>query len=161
MWVVSWTLLASWTPKSLFGWRRLLLRAFGASMTVTSRVYGSARIWWPGNLVMEKETVIGPRVLVYSMGPIRIGAHTIVSQDAHLCAGTHDHEHPAFQLSARPIVIGRRCWIAAEAFVAPGAILGDGVVLAARGVAFGTLEPWTVYRGNPAHAYKPRIISPG
>jgi putative colanic acid biosynthesis acetyltransferase WcaF len=155
-WIVCWTLLARWTPKSMFAWRRMLLRAFGARMTPTSRVYGSARIWWPGNLAMEQETAVGPRVVIYSMGLISIGAFTIVSQDAHLCAGTHDHEDPAFPLSPRPIAIGRHCWIAAEAFVAPGAVIADGVVLAARGVAFGRLEPWTVYRGNPAVPYRPR-----
>jgi putative colanic acid biosynthesis acetyltransferase WcaF len=155
-WILCWLLLAAWTPKSLFGWRRMLLRLFGAKMTSTSRVYGSARIWWPGNLTMEAETAVGPRVKVYSMGPIRIGARTVVSQDAHLCAGTHDYEDPAFQLKAPPIDIGEDCWIAAEAFVAPGAVLGDGVVLAARAVAFGKLEVWTVYRGNPAVAYRPR-----
>lgn len=156
LWHLCWYTMASWTPRPFFGWRRCILRWFGARLTKTSRVYGSARIWWPGNLEMGERTAIGPRVNVYCMGRIEIGAGTIISQDAHLCAGTHDYEDPTFQLQAAPISIGRNVWIAAESFVAPGACIKDGVVLAARGAAFGTLEPWTVYRGNPATPLKAR-----
>ena len=156
LWLVSWFLLAYWTPRPFFGWRRLVLRAFGAKMTPTSRVYGSTRIWWPGHLEMGPDSSIGPRAKIYCMGRIRIGAGTIVSQDAHLCAGTHDYDDPAFQLLAQPIDIGSRVWIAAEAFVGPASIVPDGCVIGARAVVRGELEPWGVYVGNPAERVKER-----
>jgi len=81
---------------------------------------------------------------------------TIVSQRAYLCAGSHDISSPAFQLIAKPISIGDDVWIAAEAFVGPGVAVGDGSVLSARACAFSDLEPWTVYRGNPAVPFKAR-----
>jgi len=155
---VTWTLLAAWTPPPLRGWRRGILRRFGAKLSPTANIYGSARIWSPENLVMEDYASIGPRAVIYSMAPIRIGAYSIVSQGAHLCAGTHLIEDSGFQLSARPIVIGKRAWVAAEAFVGPGVTIGDGAVLGARGCAMRDLEPWTVYSGNPATALKARRI---
>ncbi|RZI93474.1 MAG: putative colanic acid biosynthesis acetyltransferase, partial [Variovorax sp.] len=32
LWNVSWAVLASWTPPPLRGWRRFLLKAFGAQL---------------------------------------------------------------------------------------------------------------------------------
>jgi putative colanic acid biosynthesis acetyltransferase WcaF len=91
------------------------------------------------------------------MAPIRIGARTIVSQRAFLCAGSHDIRDPSFQLTSRPISIGDDVWIAAEAFVGPGVAIGDGCVLSARACAFTDLSAWAVYRGNPAAPVKARV----
>lgn len=156
IWGVIWLAFASWTPPFLHPWRRFLLRAFGANIADTASVYGSARIWYPPNLEMAEYSCLGRRVNCYSMAKITIGAYAIASQDAHLCAGTHDIDDPDFQLHAERISIGSRAWIAAEAFVGPGVLVGEGAVLGARGVAFKDLAPWTVYAGNPVREIRKR-----
>ena len=157
-WALTWALLASWTPPQFVGWRRLLLRAFGAKVASTANVYASARIWHPGNLELGAFACIGRGVTAYSMAKITLGPYALVSQGAHLCAGAHDFEDPNFQLYARPITLDHRAWVAAEAFVGPGVTIGEGAVLGARAVAFSDLEPWTVYAGNPAQKIKPRKV---
>lgn len=158
VWMITWTLFATWTPPSMRGWRRFLLRLFGANLSATANVYGSARIWLPSNLRMGAFATIGPRTIIYTMAPITIGEYAVISQGAHLCAGTHDIEDDNFQLYARPISIGSRAWIAAEAFVGPGVVVGEGTVLGARGCAMRDLDTWTVYSGNPAKPVRLRRI---
>lgn len=158
LWGVAWLLLARWTPPPCHRWRRLVLRAFGARVARSARVHASARIWHPGNLELGADTLIGPRVRLYNQGRITIGARATVSQDAHLCASTHDLADPHFQLRLRPIFIGDRCWIAADAFVGPGVTMGKGAVLGARGALFADAEPMGVYRGNPAVPVKQRAL---
>lgn len=158
LWNVSWLLLASWTPAPLHSWRRLILRLFGAKLGEGCGVYPSARIWDPRNLEMGPYSFIGPRVICYSMAKISFGAYSLVSQGAHLCTGTHDISDQHFQLKALPILIGERAWVAADAFVGPGVTIGAGAVLGARGCAFGDLEPWTVYVGNPVRPLKKRVM---
>ena len=155
-WRIAWTLLARWTPPMLSPWRILLLRLFGAEIGPGAAIAASATVWRPRHLRLGRHSSIGPGVDCYCMAPVSIGERTIVSQRAFLCAGSHDVADPDFQLIARPIAIGDDVWIAAEAFVGPGVEIGDGAVLAARGAAFSSLEPWTVYRGNPAAPLKPR-----
>lgn len=138
------------------GWRRTLLRLFGASIAPTARIYGSARVWYPPNLTMDDNAVIGPGVDCYTMAPIHVGAYAVVSQRAHLCAGTHDLDDPQFQLLALPITISAKAWIAAEAFVGPGVVVGEGAVLGARGVTVRDLPPWTIHAGNPARLIRQR-----
>lgn len=153
-----WALAASWTPPQARGWRRMLLRAFGARIASSANVYASAKIWYPPHLTMHGHTTLGPRVRCYNQAPIVLDEHAIVSQDASLCAGTHDHEDPAFQLVTRPIHIGAHAWIAAEAFVGPGVTVGDHAVLGARGVAMRNLDANTIYSGNPAARVRARHI---
>lgn len=156
VWSASWALLARFTPPQLMPIRRALLILFGARIDRRASVRGSARIWWPANLVMGPYASLGPGAICYNVAPVTIEAHAIVSQRAHLCTGTHDIDDPDFPLRERPILIGARSWVAAEAFVGPGVTVGEGAVLGARGVAARDLDPWTVYAGNPARPVRER-----
>jgi putative colanic acid biosynthesis acetyltransferase WcaF len=158
-WQWGWLLLARWTPPPFHRWRIAVLRACGAQVDWSAYVYPNVTVWAPWNLKMGQHATLGPNVTVYNIAQVTIDAKAVVSQQAHLCTGTHDHRDPAFPLYARPIHIGRRAWICASAFVGPGVTVGEGAVLAACGVAFQALTPWTVYRGNPAsvHAQRPEI----
>lgn len=156
VWNIVWLVLASWTPPPMHGWRRFLLRLFGARIARTARVYGSARIWYPPNLDLGEHSVIGWETFCYSQAMIVLDDYAIVSQRSHLCTGSHDIDDPHFQLTARPIHIRSHAWIASDAFVGPGVEVGEGAVLGARGVAFKSLEAWTVYGGNPAREIRKR-----
>jgi putative colanic acid biosynthesis acetyltransferase WcaF len=157
-WNITWGLLASWTPPQMRFWRRFLLKLFGAQLGQACDVRGSARVWYPPHLHLADRALLAERVTCYNMAPITLGRGALVSQGAHLCAGSHDISSATFQLTARPITIGAQAWIAAEAFVGPGVEVGEGAVLGARSVAFRSLEPWTVYSGNPATRIKARVL---
>lgn len=151
-WMTAWLVLCRFTPPPLHGWRRLVLRLFGANVAEGARVHASVRIWHPANLSLGAHALVGPGAILYNQGHIRIGARSVVSQRAHVCASSHDIRSGNFQLLLRPIVIGNECWVAAEAFVGPGVTMGDRSVLAARGVLFTDADPNAIYRGNPATA---------
>ncbi|HEU0043733.1 DapH/DapD/GlmU-related protein [Sphingomonas sp.] len=157
-WGVGWLVLARWTPPPLHGWRRLVLRLFGARLAPGARVHASVRVWYPPNLTLGADALVGPGVQLYNQGRIAIGARSVVSQGAYLCASTHDIADPQFQLVVRPITVGEGCWIAAEAFVGPGVSVGDGAVVAARAALFENARAKGVYRGNPAAWIKERRL---
>lgn len=158
IWQASWLVLCRFTPPPLHRWRAFVLRCFGADVGLRARVHASVHIWLPANLELGAAVLIGPGVRLYNQGHIRIGAGTVVSQRAHVCASSHAIDDPDFQLVLRPVTIGARCWIAAEAFVGPGVTMGDRSVLAARGVLFGGTEADGVYSGNPAVLLKRRNL---
>jgi putative colanic acid biosynthesis acetyltransferase WcaF len=101
-------------------------------------------------VTIRDEATIGHRVILYALGPITIGARATVSQNAHLCAGTHDHRRRDFALLKQPIVIGEGAWICADAFVGPNVRVGDFAIVGARGVAMRDVAPWAIVAGNPA-----------
>lgn len=152
--------LFRYSPRPLHGFRATLLRLFGARLGEGCHFYPGVRVWAPWQLTAGERCGVGDGVTLYTMAPITLGARVVISQGAHLCAGTHDYESPGFQLYARPIVIEADAWLCAECFIGPGVRVGEGAVLGARGVAVRDLEPWTVYAGNPCRAVKQRRLRP-
>lgn len=159
LWTVTWSLLAKPLPRSIgSGWKRFLLKLFGAQIDSTAVVYSSARIYYPPNLIMEKYSCIASDVDCYNVAPVRIGANATVSQGAFLCTASHDITDPHNRLITAPIIIEDQVWIAAAAFVGMGVTIGEGAVVGARAAVFKDVEPWTVVGGNPAKFIKKRII---
>lgn len=141
-----------------YGVRRGILRAFGATIGKRVRIRPSARIEIPWNLTIGDDAIVGDHAILYSLGPITIGARAIVSQYAHLCAGTHDIASRSFKLLRLPITIGAEAWIATEAFVGPGVEVGRQSVLGARSSAYKAMEENVVYVGSPARPIRRRKI---
>lgn len=139
-----------------FGWRRALLRVFGATLDPVCRIRRTVRVECPWNLTIGHDSAIGDDVRLYCLGAVRIGNRVTVSQGAHLCAGTHDYTSRSMPLLRLPIEIGDDCWICAGGFVGPGVIVGEGAILGACSVAMAPLDPWTIYAGNPARAMRQR-----
>lgn len=156
IWGIVWGIFGRLSPIPLHGWRRFLLRCFGARLAPSARVYPSATIWYPPNLDMGAHAVMGPGVICYCMDRIKIDDYAIISQRAHLCGGTHDPDDPHFQLQPMPIEIGRYAWVAAEAFIGPGVRLGEGALVGARGVAVKHVPSWEIWAGNPARKIRDR-----
>ncbi len=142
----------------MHGWRRGILRMFGAKVGNHVHVYSKVRIWAPWNLILDDYCGVGNDANLYSMARIHLKARCIVSQGAHLCAGTHDYEDPMFTLYALPITIGEKAWVCTEAFIGPGVEIGDGAVIGARAVATKSMPAWMVCAGNPCKPLKPRTI---
>lgn len=149
IWNVVWLLLFRPTLRSCHGWRRLLLRAFGAKVGPGAHIYAGARIWAPWNLVVGRAASIADGAEVYNPSPVELGDWAVVSQGAYLCGATHDYESLAFPLKAAPIVIGAHAWVAARAIVQMGVTLGEGCVVGAGSVVTRNMPAWTVCAGAP------------
>lgn len=158
LWGVAYVVLFRCSPKPLHFWRNWVLRAFGAKLHPSARVYPRARIWAPWRLEMGATACIADDVDVYNVGGVTIGANSTVSQYSYLCGATHDFELKAHPLVPKPIVIGHSVWVAADVFVAPGVTIADGTVVGARSSVFSNLPAWVVAMGSPAKAIKPRVI---
>lgn len=157
-WMIVWRLLASWTPPQFNRWRCFLLSVFGARLASGAVVRSSASIWYPANLVMQEDAMIGDGVQCYNMDRIVIGTRSIISQRVFLCGGTHDFTCASRPLLTKPIEIEEDVWIAAEAFIGPGVTIPQGCVIGARAVVTGQLQPWMIYAGNPVKALRRRDL---
>ena len=148
VWAVAWPLFR-FSPRPLWGWRRAMLRVFGARIGAQVQVYPTVQITMPWHVRIGDQTAIGDRVILYALGPVYIGARVTVSQNAHLCAGTHDRSRTDRPLVKAPIFVGDDAWICADAFVGPNVTIGAGAVLGARAVAMRDLQIGAVGIGNP------------
>jgi len=150
LWAVVHALLFRISPTPLFAWRRLLIRVFGATVAQSARVYPSARIWAPWNLVMESGSCLGPEVYCYNVAPVHFGVDSAASFRAFLCTASHDIRHPERPLVTGPIRLEPGSYVFADAFVGMNVKVGEGAVVAARAVVVKDVAPYDVVGGNPA-----------
>ncbi len=157
MWTFVWWPVSVCLPRTFgAGYKRMLLRIFGAKIDKTAVVYSTAKIYYPANLTMKAHSVLGPDVDCYNVAMVTIGEHATVSQKSYLCTASHDITDPNHKLMIAPITIETNAWVAADAFVGMGVTVGEGAVVGARAAVYKDVEPWTVVGGNPAKVIKER-----
>jgi putative colanic acid biosynthesis acetyltransferase WcaF len=147
------------SPQPLFGWRRILLRLFGAKVGKAVRIRPSARITYPWKVSLGDYCWVGDHVEIYSLGPIDIGAHTVVSHRSYICSASHDIRDIAFPQVVRPVVIGAEAWIATDCFIGRGVKIGRGAIVAARSTVLSDVAEGAVVAGAPAVFKKMRAPS--
>ena len=140
-------------------WRAMLLRLFGARIGKRCIIRRTSRVYYPWLLEVGELAIIGDKAEVYNLGAITIGDRAMVSQEAYLCAGTHDHAPWGLPLVTKPISIGNDAWICARAFIGPGVKVGDGAVVGACAVVTRDVAAWMIVGGNPAQVIKKREMS--
>lgn len=150
IWQIVQATLFACSPQPLYGWRRFLLRCFGARIGRSVLIRPTARITYPWKVTIGDRSWIGDHAELYSLGDIRIGADSVISQRSYLCAATHDHRKPDFAMIAKPITIGDQVWIATDVFVAPGVTIADGAVVGARSSVFKNVGTCEIAFGSPA-----------
>jgi putative colanic acid biosynthesis acetyltransferase WcaF len=156
---VAWSMgnwLVKLSPRPFFGWRRMILRLFGARVGAHVRVYPSSRIYMPWNVEIGDWAALGDDVFVYSLGKVRIGQNVSLSYRSHVCAGAHDLEDPALPLLKLPVCIEDGAWVGTEAFIGPGVTVGRGAIVGARAVVAKDVGPLDVVGGNPACVIRKR-----
>lgn len=142
--------LFRFSPRLLWGWRRFLLRVFGAKVGSHVQIHPSARIFIPWNLEIGDWSSVGFDALLYNLGLMKIGERATISQRTHLCGGSHDFRDPTMPLVKCPVTIGHESWICADAFVGPDVIVGTRAVVGARSVVVKDVAQGAIVAGNPA-----------
>jgi len=144
------------SPQFMYGWRRFLLRLFGAIIGENVLIRPSVKILYPWKLIVGDWSWIGDEVTLYNMETINIGENCVISQKSYLCTSSHDHTKSSFDIFAQPIDIKNETWIASDVFIAPGVTIGHGTVVGFRSTVNEDLPPQMVCYGNPAKPIKPR-----
>lgn len=158
LWMFTQGTLFRFSFHNWYAWRRFLLRCFGARIGRGVRIRPSVRIEIPWHLEIGEGSIVGDFAILYCLGRITIGRHAVISQYAHLCAGTHDYTTRRFPLIRRPIRIGDEAWVAADAFIGPGVKIGDRAVVGARSTVIRDVAPDDIVAGSPAKFVKKRVL---
>jgi putative colanic acid biosynthesis acetyltransferase WcaF len=139
--------------------KRTLLRIFGAKISKGVLVKPYVNIKYPWFLEIGDHTWIGEGVWIDNLGKLIIGKNVCISQGAMFLSGNHDYTKSTFNLRVNLIIVEDGVWIGAKSIVCGGVVCGSHSVLAVGSVASSSLEPYSIYRGNPACKLKDRIIN--
>ncbi len=136
-----------------------LLKLFGANVGKGVVIKQAVRIKYPWLLKIGDNAWIGEKVWIENHACVDIGNNCCISQGAMLLCGNHDYKRATFDLITQPIILEEGVWVGAHAVVCPGTTCKSHSVLTVNSVASGTLEPYCIYRGNPAQKVRTRSIS--
>lgn len=136
-----------------------LLRLFGAKVGIGVTIKPSVNIKYPWMLEIGNYVWIGENVWIDNLTQVKIGNNVCLSQGAMLLTGNHNYSKQTFDLMVSNITLEDGVWIGAGAMVCPGVTCHSHSVLSVRAVAVSDLEPFGIYRGNPAQRVKTRSIS--
>jgi putative colanic acid biosynthesis acetyltransferase WcaF len=154
-WLIQATVF-KWSPQIAYGFRRWLLRCFGATIGTGVIIRPSVTITYPWQIEIGDYSWIGDDVTLYSLGNIIIGSHSVVSQKSYICAADHDYRDVQFGIRSRPINIADQVWIGCDVFIGPGCRVGQGTVIGARSSVFKDMPAGMICYGYPCVVVKSR-----
>ncbi|MCI5055061.1 MAG: WcaF family extracellular polysaccharide biosynthesis acetyltransferase [Flavobacteriales bacterium] len=159
---VSWYIVNTLVFDTYFslgsGFKRAVLRFFGAKIGKGVIIKPKVNIKYPWNLEVDNHSWIGEGVWIDCLDKVIIGKNACISQGALLLSGNHDYKKVSFDLIIDKIVIEDGVWIGAKSIVTLGVTCKSHAVLATASVASKDLESYGVYSGNPAIKVRERSI---
>jgi acetyltransferase-like isoleucine patch superfamily enzyme len=106
-----------------------------------------------GNVTLKRGASLNSFCRLFGHGGIEIGEETQVGPGVLITTTTHDYSSE-LETSWRGVVIGRRCWIGANATILPGVEIGDGTVIGAGSVVTKSIPERSLAVGVPARVVK-------
>lgn len=154
---INYTIFNSALPWP-YGFKRMLLRTFGARVGKGIVIKPKVRIKNPHRLIIGHHCWIGESVWIDNLEDVTIGDSVCISQGAMLLTGNHDYTMSNFPYRLGKITLENGVWIGARAVVCPGVTCHSHAILTVNSVATRNLEPWSIYSGNPATEVRKRKV---
>lgn len=102
---------------------------------------------------------LGHNVSILCACDMTIGEGTIIAPGVVITDSDHNLSDPDNLEGMgvmKPVVIGNKCWIGANAVILKGVTLGDNCVVGAGAVVTHSFPAYSVVVGNPAHLLRMR-----
>ena len=138
------------------GLRIFFLKIFGAKLGSGVVIKPNVNIKYPWKVEIGNNVWIGEQVWIDNLGKVKIGDNVCLSQGAMLLCGNHNYKKVEFDLVVGNITLEEGVWIGAHSVVCPGVSCKSHSILSVNSVAVKTLEPYTIYQGNPAVVVRKR-----
>lgn len=121
------------------------------------RIVNPRMITGAHNIVIEDNVHIQDGAIIRGDGGLLIGANTHIARDVRIYTINHDwHQRVPYgdKDLERSVVIGQNVWIGIDCCVAPGASIGEGVIVGMNTTVYGTVPALAIIAAAPWHIVK-------
>ncbi|MBC7489955.1 MAG: acyltransferase [Glaciimonas sp.] len=101
------------------------------------------------NLTVGDQTSLG-KCEISLHDTVKVGCCVVINDGAVLLTASHSVSDPQWSYKKSPITIGDYAWIATNAIILPGVLIGKGAVVGAGAVVRGDVPDYAVVTGNPS-----------
>lgn len=105
------------------------------------------------NIALGRDVFLNYDCVILDVGAVEIGDGTQIGPAVQIYSADHPRDLATRKAGlefARPVRIGRDCWIGGGAILLPGVTVGDGAVIGAGAVVTRDVPPGATAMGNPA-----------
>lgn len=136
-----------------FLFRKIMRQNSGVTWAIhhTSTIHEAGKIR-KGSHVFPGDS---PGVYINANNGVEIGDYTNIGPNVGIISSNHDFINNDLYTTARPVIIGRHCWLGMGAVILPGVHLGDFTIVGAGAVVTKSFpDGYCVIAGNPAKIIK-------
>lgn len=130
--------------------RNAKYRFFGIKIGKGSTFHMWANFFYPRNIEIGEDTIIGDHAFLDGREKLKIGNHTDIASSVMIYNSEHDLSKDDFSAISEPVEIGDYVFVGPRVTIMPGVKIGKGAVVAGGAVVTKDVEPFTIVGGVPA-----------
>lgn len=130
--------------------RRFVYRFWGIKIGSGSSIHMGAVFYYPMNIEIGDDTIVGERATLDGRDKLRIGSHVDIASEVMFYNAEHDINDENFKAKTEPVIIEDYVFIGPRAIILPGVTVKKGAVVAAGAVVTKDVEEFKIVGGVPA-----------
>lgn len=134
--------------------RRFVYRVWGVKIGKGSTIHTGATFYYPPNVKIGNDTIVGERAVLDGRAKLTIGDHVDIASEVMIYNSQHDLSEEDFadpdKVVLEDVTIGDYVFIGPRAIILPGVTIGKGAVVGAGAVVTKNVEEFKIVGGVPA-----------
>ena len=130
--------------------RRFFYRLCGIKIGSGSTIHMNAVFYYPPNISIGNDTIIGERTVLDGRDKLIIGNHVDIATEVMIYNAEHDINEESFKGNSAPVTIEDYVFIGPRAIILPGITIKKGAVVAAGAVVTKDVSEFKIVGGVPA-----------
>lgn len=159
-WILDFELLiitwAGLVPSHFF--RLLIYKLAGVEIGKGSRIHLGARFFYPPNISIGQDSIIGDNAFLDGRDKLTIGNHVDIASQVMIYNSEHDVNSEDFHAVTAPVEIGDYVFVGPRVIILPGVKVGKGAVVGAGAVVTKDVLDFAIVGGVPAEVIGERRL---
>lgn len=130
--------------------RRFFYRRSGIKIGKGSTIHMYARFYYPKNIEIGNDTIVGELAVLDGRAKLKIGNHVAIASGVMIYNSEHDINDKNFKPITAEVIIEDYVFIGPRAIILPGIKIGKGAIIAAGAVVTKDIPPFAIAAGVPA-----------